>query len=80
MRKVRLFGALMFMTLTLTGCNKQVMDLTYNYNYAVIQLPDGTIVEGKVQSWNDYDGEQLQVKIDGVVYLCSSYNCVLMHK
>lgn len=26
------------------------------------------------------DGEQLQIKIDGVTYLCSSYNCVLMNK
>lgn len=65
----------------LTGCNKQLIDTTYSFNYAIIQLPDGTIVEGKVQSWTDYeDGEQLQIKIDGVVYLCSSYNCVLMKK
>ena len=65
----------------LTGCNKQLVDLNYSFNYAIIQLPDGTIVEGKVQSWTDYeDGEQLQIKIDGVTYLCSSYNCVLMNK
>lgn len=69
------------LTVLLTGCNKQVIDLDYTYNYAVIQLPNGQVVEGKVQSWTDYDdGEQLQVRIDGVTYLCSSYNCVLMHK
>ena len=66
--------------LVLTGCNKQVVDLTYTYNYAIIQLPNGEVVEGKIQSWNDYEGEQLQVKINGVIYLCSSYNCVLMNK
>ena len=64
--------------LMLTGCNKQIVDITYSYNYAIIQLPNGDIVEGKIQSWNDYDGEQLQVKIDGVIYLVSSYKCVLI--
>lgn len=66
--------------LVLTGCNKQVVDFNYTYNYAIIQLPNGEVVEGKIQSWNDYEGEQLQVKINGVIYLCSSYNCVLMNK
>lgn len=68
------------MTFGLTGCNKQVFDFQYTFNYAIIQLPNGEIVEGKVQSWNDYEGEQLQVKIDGVVYLTSSYHCTLMDK
>lgn len=68
------------MTFGLVGCNKQILDLQYSFNYAIIQLPNGEIVEGKVQSWKDYDGEQLQVKIDGVVYLTSSYNCTLMDK
>lgn len=64
----------------LTGCNKQILDFQYNYNYAIIYLQNGEVVEGKVQSWNDYEGEQLQVKIDGVVYLTNSYNCTLMEK
>ena len=69
------------MTFGLTGCgNKEVSDLQYSFNYAIIQLPNGEIVEGKVDSWKDYEGEQLQVKIDGVVYLTSSYNCTLMNK
>lgn len=77
-KKLCIIGAIL--ALTLTGCNKQVIDFDYTYNYAVIQLPNGEIVEGKVQSWTDYEGEQLQVKIDGVTYLCSAYNCVLMNK
>ena len=28
----------------LTGCNKQIMDFTYSYERAILQLPDGTIV------------------------------------
>lgn len=64
----------------LTGCNKTIIDTTYTFNYAIIQLPDGEVVEGKVETWTDYEGEQLQIRIDGVTYLCSSYNCVLMNK
>ena len=76
-----IFAGLMIIA-TLSSCNYQAIDLHYNYNYAIIQLPNGEIVEGKVDSWRDYeDGEQLQVTIDGVTYLCSSYNCVLLeHK
>ena len=46
----------------LSGCNKQMVDLTYSYEYAIIGLPNGETVEGRVSSWTDYvDGDQLQV-------------------
>ncbi len=65
----------------LTGCNKQMVDLTYSYEYAIIGLPKGETVEGKVSSWTDYeDGDQLQVKIDGKTYLVHSSNVVLISK
>ncbi len=75
--------AIIFAGLLLTGCgNKQIIDVQYSFNYAIIQLPNGVIVEGKVKSWTDYsDGEQLQITMnDGTTYLCSSYNCVLINK
>lgn len=63
--------------LLMAGCNKQVIDLTYEYSQAQIKMPDGTVVEGKVDSWNDYEGDQLQVKINGTTYLVHSSNVVL---
>ena len=67
--------------LALCGCNKQMVDLTYSYEYAIIGLPNGEVVEGKVSSWTDYeDGDQLQVKIDGKTYLVHSSNVVLISK
>lgn len=63
--------------LLMTGCNKQIIDLTYEYNWAQLKMPDGTIVEGGLDSWDDYEGDQLQVKIDGVTYLVHSSNAVL---
>ena len=65
--------------LLITGCNKQVVDLTYSYERAILQLPNGEIIEGRVSSWTDFeDGDQIQVKIDGKTYLVHSSNIVLI--
>ena len=59
--------------------NRQWYDTTYRFDYAIIKLPDGTCVEGEVQSWTDYDdGDQIQVKIDGKTYLVHSSNICLI--
>ena len=71
--------AALSMALITTGCNKQLVDLTYSYDYAIIGLPNGETVEGKVTSWTDFeDGDQIQVKIDGKTYLVHSSNIVLI--
>ena len=63
----------------LTGCNKQVFDTTFSFDSAIISLPNGEVITGKVQSWKDYeDGDQIQVKIDGVTYLVHSSNAALI--
>lgn len=67
------------MSLLLVSCNKQIFDTTYSYDRAILYLPNGEIVDGKVTSWTDYaDGDQIQVKIDGVSYLVHSSNIVLI--
>ena len=59
--------------------NKDWFDTTYKYDKAIIALQDGTIVQGEVQNWTDYeDGDQLQVKVDGKVYLVHSSNVTLI--
>lgn len=63
---------------SLTGCNKQLFDTTYSFERAIIELPNGEIIEGKVQSWDDYEGDQLQVKINGKTYLTHAENVVLI--
>lgn len=70
------------MVLSMSACgNRQMIDLTYSYKYAIISLPDSEIVEGKVESWRDYeDGDQIQVTIDGVTYLIHAADAVLMSK
>lgn len=37
------------MVLSLAGCgNRQMIDLTYSYKYAIISLPNGEIVEDHI--------------------------------
>lgn len=72
--------ALMFiLAAVLSGCNRQIIDVTYSFDKAIINLPNGEIVEGKVDSWKDYDdGDQIQVKVNGITYLVHSENVVLI--
>lgn len=64
----------------LSACgNKDWFDTTYTYDRAIVSLPDGTIIDGKVDKWTDYeDGDQIQVTIDGVTYLVHSSNIALI--
>ena len=80
MKKTLLALMLLCALLMLTGCgNRALLDTHYNFDYAMIAMPDGTVIEGKVDSWRDYeDGDQLQVTIDGVTYLTHATNVVLM--
>lgn len=65
-------------TLSACGYNKQILDLDYKFNYAIIFLPDGSTIEGKVTSWNDYEeSDMIQVKIDEITYLTHSSNVIL---
>ena len=69
------------MILGLTGCgNKDMFDTVYTFNRAMIELPNGEVVEGKIDRWTDYtDGDQIQITIDGTIYLVHSSKCVLIN-
>lgn len=71
-------AAIIFSCVLLTGCNYNAIDVNYQFDYAIIKLQNGEVVEGKVDGWRDYEGEQLQVVVDGVLYLTNSYNCTLI--
>ena len=68
--------------LVLSGCgNRMLIDTTYEFDEAIVALPNGEIVEGKVESWMDYeDGDQIQVRIAGTTYLVHSENVALIKK
>ena len=79
MKKLTALVLALILTILMTGCNKQMVDLTYSYERAVLSLPNGEVIEGKVSSWTDFeDGDQIQVKIAGKTYLVHSSNVVLI--
>ena len=79
MRKT-LFLLLVISSLLLVGCNKQIVDFDYTYNYAIINI-GGEYKEIEIKSWRDYDGEQLQIKDkEDNIYLTNRFNCTLIHK
>ena len=55
MKKLTALASALVLILALTGCNKQMVDLTYSYERAVLSLPNGEVIEGKVSSWTDFE-------------------------
>ena len=79
MKKLTALVLALILVILMAGCNKQMVDLTYSYERAVLSLPNGEVIEGKVSSWTDFeDGDQIQVRIDGKTYLVHSSNIVLI--
>lgn len=63
----------------LFGGNRQVFDTKYRFNWAIIELGNGELLEGKVKAWNDYeDSDAVQIIMeDGTVFL-THYSKVLL--
>lgn len=80
MKRITLAMMLIVCTLLLASCgNRDYFDTVKTFHEAIISMPDGTVVHGKVQNWRDYDdSDQIQVKIDNTVYLVHSEDIVLM--
>lgn len=82
MKKMKQLLVLTILGGILAGCgNKEIFDTTYTFDYAIVSLPNGDIIEGEIKSWTDYEGEQLQITFEnGDTYLVSSLNAVLKTK
>lgn len=80
MKRVIVVLLMIFIMLSLVSCNYKSMDTVYQFDYAIIRLPNGEVIEGKIISWRDYeDGEQLQLKLeDGNTYLVNSFYTTLI--
>ncbi len=71
--------AVILITICFAGCNMSVIDTTYSFDKAMISMPDGTVVKGRVESWKDYeDSDAIQVEIDGKIYYTFLNNVVLI--
>lgn len=82
-KRVALIIFLAIILVSCTGCyNKQPFDTTHDYDRAIVYLPNGEIVEGRVSSWTSWtsfgDGGAVQIKIDGKTYLTHVCNVCLI--
>lgn len=75
-----ILGTIVITASSIVGCgNKDMFDTVYTYDNVIMKLPDGSIIEGNVESWTDYkDGDQFQIKVNGKTYLVHSEDCVLI--
>lgn len=56
--------------MVLCSCgNYKMFDTTFTYSWAAL--------EGKVDNWTDYEGDQLQITIDGTTYLVHAANAIM---
>ena len=83
MKKIALIIFLAIILVSCTGCyNKQPFDTTRDYDRAIVYLPNGEIVEGRVSSWTSWTGFEnggaVQIKIDGKTYLTHICNVCLI--
>lgn len=81
MRKKILLGLCALVSMVcISGCNKQIIDTTYDFNKAIIIIGDET-KEVEISSWTDYsNGDQIQIKTtDGTIYLGHSSNILLIY-
>lgn len=77
MKKI-IFGVVASVLLSFSGCNQQIVDLTYSYNYAYIE----GIGEVKVKTWREYDSsDSIQIVTeDGVTYYTDLKNVILINR
>ena len=64
-----------------THGNRRLIDTSYRFDRAIIQLPNGQVVDGKVSSWLDFDdSDAVQITIDGKTYLTHYTNVCLINE
>lgn len=80
MKKILIVTLIAILIALLTACgNQQLYDSTWTFHEAIIYLPDGSSINGKVESWKDFDeSDMIQVKMNGRTYLTHSSNVLMI--
>jgi hypothetical protein len=75
-----IIGIIGVFTFACVSCNQQIIDTTYTFDRAIIQISNDEVIEIEVASWKDYDdSDQIQVKSkDGTTYLVHSSRITLI--
>lgn len=59
-----------------TGCNYNMIDTTWDYDKVYCYYGNKEVVY-EIESWTDYDGEQIQIETKEDTYLISMNQCYL---
>lgn len=58
--------------------NEQVFDTNWRYDWAILQLGNGELIEGQITSWKDFsESDMIQFTMNGITYLTHSSNVIL---
>ena len=64
-----------------THGNRRLIDTKYRFDRAIISLPNGEVIDGKVSSWLDFDdSDVVQITIGGKTYLTHYANVCLIEE
>ena len=82
MKKIAIIALIVILCLMLTACqigNRKIgIDTAQTFRWAIIQLGNGELIEGPVDSWRDFnEGDSVQITIKGVTYLTHYANAIL---
>lgn len=73
-----LFGYIAIQMISPLFGNMNLLDTTYRFDKAIIAMPDGSVIKGNIESWADYEGDIVQVKINGKTYITQYSNVVMI--
>ena len=78
MKKIIIIMLCLMLCILLTGCTQvsQSKDSTA-YGYAMIVMPDGSIIKGNYSAFTRFSSGYAMVKIDGVKYYANEWRIVL---
>ena len=66
---------------TIFGGNEQIFDTKWRFEWAIVQLGNGELLEGPVSSWKDFENsDMVQFTMNGITYLTHSSNVILCSK
>lgn len=82
-KRLLLLFTLLVMPLLAACGNKDILGLTYTFEYATVKLPDGTIIDGEVKEWareDKTDSIRVTFKDGRGTYFTHATNVVLYNK
>lgn len=79
MKKIIMVLGVFFLSFMLISCgNKDIGFGNYTYNYAYINVGDGTYMEIEIDKWKDYEDASVEITSkDGNNFLTSYVNVIL---